>query len=664
MKLKSYSIGNFKSFGFPAQEIPLKPITLIFGANSAGKSSILHSLLWLNHTLRTGETDVRFPMAAEGQVDLGGFNQFIHQQDTSKRMTVSTKLGTDILPPEAQRWLNIQESITVDFSFGYSKRQDSGKPIVLDFILKFDGKDFLRAAPNRDGSLKLITLDLRHPCMANLLGSIGAPQQSDAGSPSDEAGPQYDFLEAMEALLSRYIETSSFSIGLSDGLPTSFNTGELIPPNDPRYTGDEQLALMALSPAERNSIDHVFQEGLPDSLTAALNAIHEAIKKDLGSIQYVPPLRELPPRYTDLRGTSPLWQQLFENPDLLGKINDWLGQDSLRTRYELEATEFVARKKLESELPDFVRREIARTLLYEDEFTHPMAETVDFKSIRSELIYEFLLEDLEEILNANPEIRREMEEHEYDAAENDSVSGYYDTESRGWHVLTEEEKRQQIRENLNWEPHVSAEAFDDNGCWAFRLFRFWLGTAALSDWLVKAIDDSGDISQDVSTYLEQTASLSETRREIGLRVPGTNTRVSLQDVGVGISQVLPVLLQAYGQKDNLIAIEQPEIHIHPALQAELGDLFIESALGENKNTFLIETHSEHLILRLLRRIRETTRKKLPEKACPISPKDIAVLFVSQDEDGTDVRELRIDDQGRFIDNWPGGFFEESFNEMF
>lgn len=62
-------------------------------------------------------------------------------------------------------------------------------------------------------------------------------------------------------------------------------------------------------------------------------------------------------------------------------------------------------------------------------------------------------------------------------------------------------------------------------------------------------------------------------------------------------------------KKRLIAIEQPELHIHPRLQAAIGDLFVES-IQKNGHRFIIETHSEHLILRLLRRIRETEKGKL------------------------------------------------------
>lgn len=133
-----------------------------------------------------------------------------------------------------------------------------------------------------------------------------------------------------------------------------------------------------------------------------------------------------------------------------------------------------------------------------------------------------------------------------------------------------------------------------------------------------------------------------------------NTSVTHRDVGIGISQVLPVLVTAYASKNRLIAMEQPEIHLHPALQAELGDVFIEAAFGDRKNTFILETHSEHLILRLMRRIREGK----------VKPEDIGVVYVEPSPSGSKFTELQLDEDGDFIDEWPGGFFEESFREKF
>jgi hypothetical protein len=140
-------------------------------------------------------------------------------------------------------------------------------------------------------------------------------------------------------------------------------------------------------------------------------------------------------------------------------------------------------------------------------------------------------------------------------------------------------------------------------------------------------------------------------------------RTSPSNMGIGFSQMMPLVASAFGSENNLMAIEQPELHIHPALQTELADLFIQSA-KERGNRFLIETHSEHLILRIMRRIRETTRNSLPEGKHPIKSADVAILYVQPGKNGSTVQELRIDEQGRFQDNWPQGFFEERLDEMF
>jgi hypothetical protein len=144
----------------------------------------------------------------------------------------------------------------------------------------------------------------------------------------------------------------------------------------------------------------------------------------------------------------------------------------------------------------------------------------------------------------------------------------------------------------------------------------------------------------------------------------TRTQVSHRDVGIGISQVLPVLVTAYGSRNKILAMEQPEIHLHPALQAELGDVFIESALGERKNTMILETHSEHLMLRILRRIRETTSNELLNNAIPIKPEHVAVLFIDATSRGSQVVEIPILPDGEFAKQWPQGFFDDRAKELF
>ncbi|MDM8548924.1 DUF3696 domain-containing protein [Desulfobacterales bacterium HSG2] len=167
----------------------------------------------------------------------------------------------------------------------------------------------------------------------------------------------------------------------------------------------------------------------------------------------------------------------------------------------------------------------------------------------------------------------------------------------------------------------------------------------------------------VANLTDQASEIHDLRT-LRLKEKSTGTYMGFTDVGFGISQLLPIVVQSMVSERHMLLIEQPELHLHPALQAEMGDIFIRSALGENKNTFIIETHSEHLILRLLRRIRETTEGELPEDIPPIKPDDLSLLYVKPDEKGASVIHIPATEDGEFERFWPGGFFPERSKELF
>jgi predicted ATPase len=146
---------------------------------------------------------------------------------------------------------------------------------------------------------------------------------------------------------------------------------------------------------------------------------------------------------------------------------------------------------------------------------------------------------------------------------------------------------------------------------------------------------------------------------------GAGSFVLPSEVGAGVSQLIPVIVAAVVEgRSGLSLVEQPEIHVHPAVQVSLGDLFIEAVTNEgSRRTFLVETHSEHLILRLLRRIRETTEKELAEGAPAFAEDRLSVLYVETTPEGVRVRRLRVDEHGEFIDQWPKGFFAERMEEL-
>lgn len=145
---------------------------------------------------------------------------------------------------------------------------------------------------------------------------------------------------------------------------------------------------------------------------------------------------------------------------------------------------------------------------------------------------------------------------------------------------------------------------------------------------------------------------------------GNDSLVLPSEVGAGVSQVLPVIVAALEAHARLALIEQPELHIHPAVQVGLGDLFIEATTRDSgRRMMLVETHSEHLILRLLRRIRQTTDAELPADAPAFSADQLSVLYVEADPEGVRIRRLRVDEQGEFKDRWPKGFFAERMEEL-
>lgn len=137
--------------------------------------------------------------------------------------------------------------------------------------------------------------------------------------------------------------------------------------------------------------------------------------------------------------------------------------------------------------------------------------------------------------------------------------------------------------------------------------------------------------------------------------------LGFQDVGSGISYVFPILTSLWASKMSFI--EQPELHLHPSAQCELGDVFI-AAYNKGANA-VIESHSEHMLLRVLRRIRETTNNYLAPKELKFNSNNLRIYYFNPEPNGfTSVKEIRIDDSGELLNTWPGGFFSERDRELF
>jgi predicted ATPase len=143
------------------------------------------------------------------------------------------------------------------------------------------------------------------------------------------------------------------------------------------------------------------------------------------------------------------------------------------------------------------------------------------------------------------------------------------------------------------------------------------------------------------------------RWQAKVRIRKEGTEALLTDVGFGVSQVLPVVtLLQYVPEGSTVILEQPEIHLHPLAQANLADVIINAAI-HRKVQVILESHSEHLLLRLQRRVAERM----------ISSDDIKLYFCDSPRGTSKLDLLQLDLLGQ-ISNWPNNFMGDAFGETY
>lgn len=567
-RLQALRVGNFKAFA-DTQRIPLKPITLIFGPNSAGKSSFIHSLA-LAHEAQFGREkrslarlDVHHTDVGGSAIDLGGFRQYVHRGQLNKRVEWGAELKVSALEADKDQrlaqLLASVETVALNIALGIElddqdRPRNGAAPRVDAIEVTGDGAELLRMSSRRaDGqgsSLRLDRIASDHPIFRQVLKAI-----VESATTSEEMRPE-DFEGANEAIAALLPD---LLIRVDQFFPTAVDL--------PKAEGAELSPASMLFPVSKGNrkedIAQAVRFYLPRTLNDLIKGLSDTLSAELKQLQYLGPLRSFPPRHLAFAehedanwyaGGGYAWDVVRRDDAVREAVNGWLGSNKLKTPYKL----------------------VVRSLVAADQLKDPLAGGLE-------------------------------------AIADDEDAMFLGSVDKDGFVMNHYPPRDDARP-------------------------FFQDVDASAEVLAKAIESS-DIDR---------------IRELVLVDQRTSTVVTHRDVGIGISQVLPVLVMAYGSRGKLLAMEQPEIHLHPALQAELADVFIEAALGPRQNTFILETHSEHLILRLMRRIREGK----------VSSDDIGVVFVEPLARGSRFLDLPIDEEGDFIDEWPGGFFEESFHEKF
>jgi predicted ATPase len=153
------------------------------------------------------------------------------------------------------------------------------------------------------------------------------------------------------------------------------------------------------------------------------------------------------------------------------------------------------------------------------------------------------------------------------------------------------------------------------------------------------------------------------RQQVYLRDVEKNVDLPPYSVGVGISQVVPVITAIAAGGAQVVPIEQPALHLHPTQQAAVGDLLVWGATMSKRATLLVETQSEHLILRILRRIRQTSKGEAV-RGLEIHVADLKVLYVEPRDGQSSVFEIGVSDDGELLQPWPDKFFDQDYEERY
>lgn len=604
MKPKTLTLRNFKSIGSVAQTVDLAPITLLFGPNSSGKSTVLQSLIYLREILVHRNYDPDRTTLGGDWLDLGGFRNLVHKRDLAEaiELTVGFAPQEDELPdylsdhereeleaagfalPES--WLGEAGEISVHLSLRWSDAR--GRPFVETIECHIDGTRLARIVSTPDGrQVFLEQLDTSHPAFS---GSILSEE--------DEA--QITFSERFAAAISPSVTTQSADVldaMLSEERPfANKSLSELEDLCNGAAKGQRRLLEALAEEASSRSSRHAAELGR--QISAAIEAAGS--QQPLGYIGITNQSDALPDTRLGLHLDKSVW------------LDDAGLEEESGSQFRLFS---------ESLISGFVvgPLQILRAWLEDFSYIGPLRDLPP--------------------KNLQPQLSPDK--------------SHWANGLAAWELMHQASDQQLAETN------------------------YWLGRGGLKTGYQVVVHRFRELPVDspLLAYLDREMEFDDqltlkeivealpVRTRVVLREEDTGLEVMPQDIGVGISQLFPVVVLTITQSSGLIAIEQPELHVHPAIQVELADLFARYSIEHDK-LMLLETHSEHVMLRLLRRIREEPDNDGNAKAQQLRKEAVSVVYVQSSAEGTRFKRLRIDDTGDFLDEWPAGFFDERDQELF
>jgi hypothetical protein len=601
--LTAIEIENFKAFG-ERQRIELRPITLLFGPNSGGKSSVTHALHYLREVVVDGNVDAHRTWSGGESLDLGGMRAFVHGRAPGPtiRLRVEFRLSGLELPTFPNRYRDGLAGDVLDDSFTRSRL----KWAAVCYEIDTQGKPHLQA----------IRVELNGVAFASLVFPREAPHAT--------------------------VENLNWN-------------HPLIPRGEDLSHWEEDEPLESAEDVARE-LDRDPEESDPDLRGESDEAEDEAedeyrepdFDDDIDDIDSNPSFAEWDP---DL-------EYLDEEED---EVDDFERREAvdrsslLQTLYRVAGGQQATARSLtfakQSGVPAGWRQPIRLVWPIEKRLAEQLQACEDFECLISTLLLgpmSVLAKRLNDFRHIGP-LRVLPPRHvEYPDR---AGSSRWSSGLQAWHALAHcpDEFMEEVSRWLELEERL------DTG---YRIERSTF--KHLPTGIAAIIADPEHIDR-VGSFAATIAALPD-HTQVVLRDVNRNLQLQPQDVGVGLSQIVPVIVALLDPGGPLVALEQPELHLHPRQQAALGDAIIKGMTAAPNRVLLIETHSEHLILRLLRRIRETSCGEGTRETA-LRPEQISVLYVQPVGTNAVVTAIPVSAEGDFTRAWPNGFFAERVKEL-
>lgn len=557
--IEKITLENFKGIGCETT-IRLGPLTLLFGGNSSGKSTVLHAIAYAKEIFERHFCDADKTVLGGDSLDLGGFTEMVHGHDPKRKIRMRFDFSNEgNIFKHLEGAISDMKKFWIQIVIGIPDNEDSSYPRVLSYqtgsvddngdvpfieleYCPSDSKHPLCLGRVRRLNLELPAIEQDRELFESLI-----PAHKQFAFPTAEDNFECEDNHKNECVIPA--ESFVYIFNVKDAMPIGLASQPFLP-------GEPVPTSSRIPPEDREDQekDYTVHYHIEHMIFRPFNALSH----HLHNAMYIGPIREIPDR-------------------------------------------------------NFVLSRITK---------NPLAEVTEMNVSRWAKglgAYDILLSLREkEWRQINTDLSGKKDEHLDTGYELVYIPPNYELS-----YLTEANRERELilPDNGYFSPHFTS-------------------------WLLSPEFDKKYFPR------SEWFGLFDIKRKV---------LVQLHNVGVGLSQVIPIIIGLAREDYQLQLLEQPELHLHPKQQAAVGDLLIHAV--KSGRQIIAETHSIHLVLRILRRIQENFKRGF-ETSESFVHSNLMIQFADATDGRTSFLEIAIGKDGEFLQPWPDDFFDQEFKERF